>query len=221
MGITRQQYKAISKYWEKHGGPNFFDRTPFRMFNISRERNDILQLAKRYYGERNWVRLIESFIGKKFKIKTPHYDIDYLITGIEQYGLDDIDRVEVAIDPNGKVIIDHSQYDPITLTIKEIYDCNDSFEFLDKYYPQVEKDSPQYDEMSYELDRDFFDGDNGFIDSLEEHILSQLSGIITKPYGAEIDYVVMENGKEEQFPKDSNLSEQFDRIKTLINFSDY
>jgi len=215
--ISKQQFNAISKYWENHGGPNFFDELPFRMFSIPKDKKTLVELAKKYYGEENWNELIKSFIGKKYKIKTPHYNIDYLITDID----DSIDLVEVAIDPNGKVKIDHSQYNPIILTIKEIYDCKDSFEFLDKYYPQVEKDSPQYDEMSYELDRDFFDGDNGFIDSLEEYILSQLSGIITKPYGVEIDYVVMEDGKEEQFPKEPNLSEQFDRIKTLINFSDY
>jgi len=219
VGISEQQFKAISKYWEKHDGPNSFDRKPFRMFNIPDDEDSIIELFQKYYGKDKWYELIKSHEDKIYKIKTPHYDIDYLIKYIVFNDDDTIDRVEARIDPNGKVRIDHGKYGDLTLTIKEIYDCKDSFEFLDKYYPQVEKDSDEYDEMSYELDKDFFEGDNGFVDSLEDHILSELSGIITKPYGVDVDYVVLEDGKKEDFDRQLKMFEQFDRIKTLINFS--
>jgi len=217
VGITEQQYKAISKYWEKKGGPNFYDGTPFRMFKIPRERNAILELAKRHYGEKNWYKLIQSHIGKKYNLKTPHYDIDYLISEIDQYGEGDIDRVVIKIDPNGKVDINGT----LTLTIKEIYDCKDVYELLDIYFPNVDGSSEQYEEMAHDLDVDFFGENNSFVDSLEENILSKLSSVITKPYGADIDYITIEDGKQEDFEKLKEMSEQFGRIKTLIRYSEY
>ena len=217
MEISEQQYKAISKYWEKHGGPNFFDTTPFRMFNIPNNRDAILELAKRYYGEENWYNQIKSHIGKIYNLKTPHYDIDYKIADIDQYDEGDIDRIEVKIDQNGKIDIGGGR----NLTIKEIYECEDVYEFLKKYHPEVDEDSELYDEMAYNIDKEFFDGNNWLVESMEENILSRLSTIITKPYGAQIDYVVLENGNDEDFDRQLKMFEQFNRIKILINFSDY
>lgn len=218
--ISKELINAFSKYWEKKGGVNFFDDTPFRIFSVPHNKTNNVKIAKEYYGgEEKWIEIIKGFIGKQFKIKTPHYDINYLIKYFDFYDDGQIERVEVDVDPNGKVRIDYGKYGDLILTIEQIFNCKNGGELLDKYYPQVEKDSEEYNKMWYELDMDFFDGMNNFVDSLEEHILSELSGIITKPYGAEVEYVVMENGKKEQFTNESNLSEQFDRIKTLINFS--
>lgn len=217
MRISEQQYKAIAKYWEKRGGPNFFDELPFRMFNISDDRMTILELAKRYYGgEEKWRETINKFIGKRFNLKKFNYDIDYIITDIDfNDDWDDIERVEVKIDPNGKVNIDGN----LTLTIKEMSKIKDGYDFLDKYYPEIERDSAEYDQNGYELGLDFFTEDSGFVEALEDYILSDLSGVITKPYGANIDFITVLPGDEEDFDRQLKMFEQFDRIKTLINFS--
>jgi hypothetical protein len=217
MGISEQQFEVISKYWGKKGGPNFFDELPFRMFNITNDRSTILNLAKRYYGgEEKWKDIINQFIGKRFNLKTTNYDIDYIITDIDfSDEWEDIERVEVKIDPNGKVDIDGN----LTLTIEEMSKIKDGYDFLDKYYPEIEKGSAEYDQNGYELGLDFFTEDSGFVEALEDYILSELSSIITRPYGANIDFVTILPGVEDDFNRQLKMFEQFDRIKTLISFS--
>ena len=34
--LSKSQIDVLTKYWEKYGGPNFFDPRPFQMFKIKK-----------------------------------------------------------------------------------------------------------------------------------------------------------------------------------------
>lgn len=217
MNPSKQQLLALYRYWDINGGPNFLDSRPFRMFDIPKNGETVANIAKDYYGgEKNWLSLIESNVGTIHNVETPFFNIDYIITEIE-WGSGDIDRVEVGINPEGTIDVDGQ----LILNVEDIYKLSDASEFLEKYYPHIEPDTPEYDQRYQELTMNFFDGDSAFIDSLEDTISASLSKIITKPYGPYIDYLVVDYGKKEDFNKQTDMSEQFDRIKTLIGFTDY
>jgi len=214
---SKQQLSALYKYWDINGGPNFLDNRPFRMFDITKDGETVANIAKDYYGgEKNWLSQIENIVGTIHNVETPHFNIDYIINDIE-WGDGDIDRVEVGINPEGTIDVDGQ----LILNMEDIYKLSDASEFLEKYYPHIEPDTPEYDQRYQELTINFFDGDSAFIESLGDTISASLSKIITKPYGPYIDYLVVEYGKKEDFNKQTDMSEQFDRIKTLIGFSDY
>ena len=174
-------------------------------------------VGKSYYGEENWKRIIDGFLNQKFQITSPHYIFDYIIKDIDIDEDGEIYHIVVDIDPNGKIKL----YNNKLISLSELYWLSSPEEMVEKYFPELEPGSTSYDELIHDLDIDFFRDDAMIYDALEDIILNQLSDKITKPYGAEINSVIPEMGKKEDFEQSSDITESLSRIKKLIKFSDY
>ena len=92
--LSKSQIDVLTKYWEKYGGPHFFDPRPFQMFKIKKTSKSMADVGKSYYGEENWKRIIDGFLNQKFQITSPHYIFDYIIKDID---LDDFVVVKYLI----------------------------------------------------------------------------------------------------------------------------
>jgi len=215
--LSKSQIDVLTKYWEKYGGPNFFDPRPFQMFKIKKTSKSMADVGKSYYGEENWKRIIDGFLNQKFQITSPHYIFDYIIKDIDIDEDGEIYHIVVDIDPNGKIKL----YNNKLISLSELYWLSSPEEMVEKYFPELEPGSTSYDELIHDLDIDFFRDDAMIYDALEDIILNQLSDKITKPYGAEINSVIPEMGKKEDFEQSSDMTESLFRIKQLIKFSDY
>ena len=215
--VQKEKIQVLFKYWEKYGGPDFFNLKPFHTFNIPTDDKTLVEVAKIYYGEENWRNNIYGIIGKKFRIDTPHYKFDYIVKDIDMDVDGEIYRIEVDIDPNGTIKL----YNNKITTNLELYKFSGPDELAQKYFPELEPGSTSYNELINDLEIDFFMEDAGYYDALEDMVTSDLNRIITKPYGAEINYTAPQLGRIEDFEQNSDMTESLFRIKQLIKFSDY
>jgi hypothetical protein len=225
--ISEAQLKVLFKYWERHGGPNYFtvDRV-FPMFGIENNSDNVRQAFILYYGgEDEWKRQVNDFEGKIFEpienihnlvdIKYKIYDLSFYIDGPYHPWMKKHPYVDVSVilSPYAKLV-----WEGKTVTLKDSTDLS-TFDFIKKYFPEVDENTEEYEQLKSSFNTYFVYDDEDISGDINSTISNDLETRITKPYAVQIDAIDVDPGKQSDF--EPTIKESIFRIKLLINFSDY